>query len=310
MISKQPTIPIQETAAYFVLAPVQMAIEKFNDINVDADCGDLEIGALEEGDNIYWFGIGESPYSNEDEVFGEYPYTFRLPGIWVRVFSQVHRRLLVGIFATLCYLFIYLMIFRKLFKDIFIKDNSKCRETLAQTWLCNVALVRRIFGIMALVLYLGTIAFTLRHFHRLNSVMQIEMDIMELQDFKMDVEALDNDTLRAGDETSGLLDEVKARLQKRVNIVREFKKKRKHDDLADYKDLAHRLANATEELQETARRNRNSIDEEGKKTGSPAETRSVRNASLRVNGRRQRGGHSQRSGGWCNPCLELCQSNS
>merc|ERR1712079_111263 len=118
----------------------------------------------------------------------------------------------------------------------FVIEGSECRESAEKTWECKVALI-------------------LWHFDRFDSVMQVEMDILELQDFKMNMEALDGEIFGASEEASGLLDEVRARLERRLRIVKKFKHNRAAaKTLPEYDALSKSLATAAVELQVLDRR--------------------------------------------------------
>lgn len=260
-----------QDAGMYVLAPVRTAIQSINHIKIDEDYEDHEQGIpkVPQAPTLRWFGMG-SPFAEHENLAGVYPRTVRCGCLWVRILSRVHRRLLLGVCVTFIYLLIYALIFKRLFEDIFVIDGSKCRDSAEKNWECKVALVRRLFGITALVIYLGTVVFILGHFDRFDNVMQVEMDILELQDFKMDMEALDSEMFGVSDEASGLLDEVKARLQRRLRIMQKFKRNRNAKTLPEYEALSKRLATATEELQELDRRRRGNKEAEKSQVAKPS----------------------------------------
>jgi len=252
MLTKSETLQsLPEDVGMIVLAPVQTAIQRINHIEIPEDREHPE-----DAKALSWFGIGESPFVEHEDSTGRYPRTFRCCSLWIRILSRVHFRLLLGIFTTSIYLLIYSLIFKKLFEDLFVIEGTKCRDSEGKMWECKVALIRRLLGITALVTYLGTTAVILRHYGRFDRVMQVEMDILEMEDFKMDMEALDGGMFGASDEAKDLLDEVKAQLERRLRIVRKFRHTQRNlndrdaTNLPKYKDLSKRLAAATEEPQQ------------------------------------------------------------
>jgi len=239
----------QMSTGEFVLRPIRKALDMFNNIEIaDRDTKDDDNQAECNAMNGL-YGIGECPEFDDKHTEG-YPRTVRCGCLWFRLLSRVHVRLLLGVVATFIFLLIYAWIARKLVNDIFIRGDSVCRKNIQEMWPCEVALVRKCLGVLALFTYLAIVAFVLRRFDRFDTVLQVELDIMELQDFKMDIEALESELQGVAEDAGFVLDEVMHRLQRRSRIIQTFKQQTRHEkELYHFRALTKSLANARDEAE-------------------------------------------------------------
>jgi len=218
-----------EDVGMFVLAPLRAAIQRINSIKIPED---REEEGIQPRASLMIGQIGNPPS------------------------SRLQIRLLLRVFWTSLYLLLYTLICWKIFQDLFVLEGTKCQESVEKTFECKVALFRKLLGMIALVTYLCTTAVILWNLALFDKVMQVQMEILEMQGFKMDMEALDSRMFGASNEINDLLGKVRNQLERRLSIVREFISNEGRQDggyamtLQKYEDLSKKLAKATHEPDE------------------------------------------------------------
>merc|ERR1712238_360548 len=87
---------------------------------------------------------------------------------------------------------------------------------------CFVALLRKVFGMLAMACYMVSLGVVLWNVERLDAVLQVQEEIHEIEDFKRQIDQLNAHDLTDEDSSVSMIQSVEKALTEQKRLVAAF----------------------------------------------------------------------------------------
>merc|ERR1712217_402121 len=131
--------------------------------------------------------------------------------------SSFYRCMLFGIFCSIGLFIFYTHMVRVCF---YVMTHGECHGQLIVA--CFMALVRKLFGMCAMVCYAVSLSVVLWNVERLDAVLQVQEEIHELEEFKRLIDGLNAHDLTEEDSSVSIIQSVEKDIAEQKSLVESF----------------------------------------------------------------------------------------